>query len=167
MMDGSMEELLARVRVLEDEAAINRLIMAYGPSADAGLTSLAGGLWLEDGVYDWDAEGVPHQGSAGVDAMLQSDGHQGLIGRGVAHFAGPLLLEIDGDGATAVNYSLIMRREGDRYFLWRVSAVRWDLARTSAGWRVRARTNRLLDETGAGRELFGATLQELFAEEGS
>jgi hypothetical protein len=166
-MNDSMEELLARVRVLEDEAAINRLIMTYGPSADAGLTSLAGGLWLEDGVYDWDAEGVPHQGSAGVDAMLQGENHQRLIGRGVAHFAGPLLLDIDGDEATAVNYSLIMRRDGDRHYLWRVSAVRWELARTEAGWRVRARTNRLLDETGAGRELFGATLQELFDEAGS
>ena len=61
--------------------------MSYGPAADAGLTSFAGQLWLEDGVYDWDADGEPHQGSAGVDAMLQGDGHQGLIARGVAHFA--------------------------------------------------------------------------------
>ena len=76
-----VEELQARVRRLEDESAIRRLIMSYGPAADAGLTSFAGELWLEDGVYDWDADGEPHQGSAGVDAMLQSDGHQGLIAR--------------------------------------------------------------------------------------
>ena len=67
---------------LEDESAITKLVMSYGPAADAGLTAFAGQLWLEDGVYDWDAEGVPHQGSAGVDAMLQGDGHQGLIGAG-------------------------------------------------------------------------------------
>ena len=57
-----------------------------------------------------------------------------------------------------------MRREEDRYFLWRVSAVRWDVERVGAQWRVRRRTNRLLDETGAGRRLFGDTLQELFEE---
>ena len=65
---------------------------------------------------------------------------------------------------TAVNYSLIMRREEDRFYLWRVSAVRWDVERHEPSWRVRRRTNRLLDASGAGRELFGSTLQELFGE---
>jgi SnoaL-like domain len=160
----ALEELQLRVRRLEDESAITKLVMAYGPSADAGLTSLAGQLWLEDGVYDWDADGEPHQGGAAVDAMLQGEGHQGLIGRGVAHFAGPLLIELDGDRATALNYSLIMRREKDRFYLWRVSAVRWDLERVASRWRIRRRTNRLLDESGAGRHMFGETLQELFGD---
>lgn len=164
MQDDTLAQLQARLLRLEDESAITRLVMSYGPAADAGLTSFAGQLWLEDGAYDWDANGTPHRGSAGVYAMLQSDGHQNLIAAGIAHFAGPLLIELDGDSATAVNYSLIMRREGDRFYLWRASAVRWDLARTDSGWRVRRRTNRLLDETGAGRELFGNTLTEMFAE---
>ena len=164
MEPDALAVLQERVRRLEDESAITKLVMSYGPAADAGLTSFAGQLWLEDGVYDWDADGEPHQGSAGVDAMLQSDSHQGLIGRGVAHFGGPLLLDLDGDSATALNYSLIMRREDDRYFLWRVSAVRWDVERVDSQWRVRRRANRLLDETGAGRQLFGDTLQELFEE---
>lgn len=158
-------DLNERVRRLEDEAAIRRLIMTYGPAADAGLTSLAGGLWMDDGVYDWDANGAPHEGGAAVDEMLQGDGHQGLIARGVAHFAGPLLVEVDGDRATALNYSMIMRREDDRFFLWRVSAVRWDVERDGSSWRVRRRTNRLLDESGAGRNLFGDSLRELFEEE--
>jgi len=164
-MDGdTLEELHARVGRLEDEAAITRLIMSYGPAADAGLTSFAGQLWLEDGVYDWDADGEPHLGSAGVDAMLQGENHQGLIARGVAHFAGPLLIDLDGDRATVLNYSLIMRREEDRHYLWRVSAVRWDVERADARWRIRRRTNRLLDASGAGRELFGDALPELFEE---
>jgi hypothetical protein len=165
-MDGdALEALQARVRGLEDESEITRLIMSYGPAADAGLTSFAGQLWLEDGVYDWDAGGEPHLGSAAVDAMLQGDNHQGLIARGVAHFAGPLLIDLDGDRATALNYSLIMRREQDRHYLWRVSAVRWDVERVDSRWQVRRRTNRLLDATGAGRQLFGETLQELFEED--
>jgi hypothetical protein len=165
MDNDAVEKLQDRVRRLEDESAITRLIMSYGPAADAGLTSFAGQLWLEDGVYDWDAEGEPHLGSAGVDAMLQGDNHQGLIARGVAHFAGPLLIDLDGDRATALNYSLIMRREQDRHYLWRVSAVRWDVERVDARWRVRRRTNRLLDASGAGRQLFCDTLQELFEED--
>lgn len=164
MNHDELAELRVRLTRLEDESAITRLVMSYGPAADAGLTSFAGQLWSSDGEYDWDASGTPHQGSAGVDAMLQSDGHQSLIAAGIGHFAGPLLFELDGDAATALNYSLIMRREGERFYLWRVSAVRWDFVRTDSGWRVKRRTNRLLDETGAGREMFGDSLIELFAE---
>ena len=162
MVSDSLEELQARLSRLEDESAITKLILSYGPAADAGLTSFAGQLWAEDGVYDWDADGEPHQGSTAVGSMLRGDGHQGLIARGVAHFAGPPLVDLDGEEATAITYSLIMRSEGDRFFLWRVGAVRWDLERVGTLWRVRRRTNRLLDASGGGRELFGATLQELF-----
>jgi hypothetical protein len=164
MEHDELAALQARVRRLEDESSITRLIMSYGPAADAGLTRFAGQLWASDGEYDWDANGTPHQGSDGVDAMLQSDGHQNLIAAGIGHFAGPLLIELNDAAATALNYSLIMRREGDRFYLWRVSAVRWDLLRRGSGWRVQRRTNRLLDETGAGRGLFGDSLAELFAE---
>ncbi len=161
------ENFEARLGRLEDESAIRRLILTYGPSADAGLASVAGNLWLEDGLYDWDANGEPHPGRAGVTAMLETEGHRGLMAEGVAHFAGPLLIDLDGDTAVAVNYSLIMRRENDRFYLWRVSAVRWDVERAGGTWKVRKRTNRLLDSSGAGSELFGQTIQELFAGETS
>lgn len=161
---ATLQALEARLRRLEDEAAITRLLLTYGPAADAGLTALAGQRWLDDGLYDWDADGAPYVGAAAVDAMLRGDGHQGLIAAGVAHFAGPPLIELDGDRATVLNYSLIMRREGDRHYLWRVSAVRWDVERHGDGWRVQRRTNRLLDASGGGRRLFGDTLKELFEE---
>ncbi len=164
MGDELRDQLEVRIARLEDEAEIRRLIMLYGPAADAGLTSLAAGVWFEDGVYDWDAGGEPHAGRSAVDEMLQGNGHQGLIAHGVAHFSGPLLMDVAGDRATAINYSLIMRREDERFFLWRVSAVRWDVERTGSSWKVRRRTNRLLDASGAGRRLFGDTLDALFGE---
>ena len=156
------DDLDVRIRRLEDESAIQRLVMSYGPAADAGHSSFAAGLWLHDGEYDWDANREPRRGSGAVDAMLQTDAHLKLMSEGVAHFGGPLLVEVDNDRATAINYSLIMRRDEHRFYLWRVSAVRWDLERSGSTWRVRQRTNRLLDETGAGRELFGAALDEIF-----
>ncbi len=165
MNEHDEKQLYERIRRLEDESEIRRLLMSYGPAADAGLTSFASSRWLEDGVYDWDARGEPHAGSSAVDEMLQSDGHQGLIAHGVAHFAGPLLVEAKGNQATALNYSLIMRREDDRFFLWRVSAVRWDVERAGSSWRVRRRTNRVLDAAGGGRQLFAETLQDLFGED--
>jgi len=165
MKEDEEGQLEARIRRLEDESEIRRLVLSYGPAADAGLTSLAASRWLKDGVYDWDSDGEPYAGRAAVDEMLQGDGHQGLIAHGVAHFAGPLLVEVEGDRACALNYSLIMRREDDRYFLWRVSAVRWDVERAGPLWKVRRRTNRLLDASGGGRQLFTDTLKDLFGEE--
>ncbi len=141
--------------------------MSYGPAADSGLSTFAADLWLEDGEYDWDANGEPHRSAASVDAMLQSDAHRQLMSEGVAHFGGPLLLEVDGDTAMAINYSLIMRRDEGRFYLWRVSAVRWELERFDSKWRVRRRTNRLLDETGRGHQLFGSALHALYPKDTS
>ena len=82
----------------------------------------------------------------------------------MAHFGGPLVLDVDGDHATALNCLLIMRREDRRSHLGRVGAVRWDLERSGSMWRVGRRTNRQLDETGAGCRLFGLALSAMFPE---
>ena len=165
MQEPTIDELATRLRRLEDERDIQQLILSYGPAADAGLTERAASVWAPDGVYDWDADGAPHEGRAAVDRMLQGRQHQTLIAGGAAHFAGPALVAVDGDRATALNYSLIMLREGERHYLWRVSAARWDLERTSSSWRVLNRSNRLLDATGAGRGLFGDAMATVFAAE--
>ncbi len=155
----SLEERLRRV---EDELEIRQLIMVYGPAADAGLADEAASRWTSDGLYDWDAAQAPKEGRTAVAKMLEGAFHHQLMGEGVAHFAGPLLIDLDGDKATALNYSLIMRKGEDSFYLWRVSAVRWDLQRDNGAWRVRRRTNRLLDESGVGSALFGETVRELF-----
>ena len=164
MTAASLESLAVRVRTIEDELAIRRVILSYGPAADAGLTARAASLWVHDGQYDWDGGKVPYEGRAAIKGMLDGDTHQGLIADGVAHFAGPPLIELDGDRATALTYSLIMRREAEagRFYLWRVSAARWELERVDGSWAVRRRENRLLDETGAGRMLLGRALTETF-----
>ncbi len=161
MSEAAGEDLETRLRRVEDELAIQRLVLGYGPAADAGLASLAASRWLDDGVYDWDGRRPPHQGREAVEAMLGTDAHRDLIGDGAAHVAGPVLIDVDGDRATAVHYSLILRHEDRRFYLWRVSAVRWNLEREDQTWRARSRTNRLLDPSGDGRELFETTLRQL------
>jgi SnoaL-like domain len=164
MTKTDLQELAARLSVIEDELSIRRLILSYGPAADAALADRAAAAWQESGVYDWDAAQAPHEGRTAIAEMLRTDGHLGLVGHGVAHFAGPPLIDVKGDRAIALTYSLIMRRDEDaaRYYLWRVSAARWDLERDRPCWSVRRRTHRLLDETGAGSELFGEALQDMF-----
>jgi len=154
----------ARLQRVEDELAIRRVILSYGPAADAGETARAGALWADDGEYDWDTTQPALQGPDAVDAMLQGHGHQSLIGAGVAHFAGPPLIEVDGDHATALSYSFVLRRDAEhqRAYVWRLGAARWEFERVKGGWRIHRRTHRQLDETGAGRELFGDTLRAGF-----
>jgi hypothetical protein len=160
-----LHELAARLRRVEDELAIQRVILSYGPAADAGETARAGALWADDGEYDWDTTNPPLRGPDAVAAMLSGQGHQGLIAAGVAHFAGPPLIELDGDRATALSYSFVLRRDGDqRVYVWRLGAARWEFVRVDGAWRIHRRVHRQLDETGVGRELFGDTLRAGFGE---
>jgi hypothetical protein len=162
-MSVELEEVAARLARVEDELAIQRVILSYGPAADAGETARAGALWAADGEYDWDPDQAALQGPDAVDRMLQGMGHQALIASGVAHFAGPPLIELDGDRATALSYSLVLRRDDDqRVYVWRLGAARWEFVRAEGQWRIHRRTHRQLDETGAGRELFGDALREGF-----
>src|SRR5690242_19018935 len=120
-MTAEQQELDARLRRVEDELAIRRVVLSYGPAADAGLTTRAGALWADDGEYDWDPATPALEGPAALAAMLAGRGHQSLIAEGVAHFAGPPLIEIDGDRATALSYSLVLRRDDDqRVYVWRL-----------------------------------------------
>src|SRR5215204_2774949 len=120
----------ARLERVEDELAIRRVILSYGPAADAGETTRAGVLWADDGEYDWDAELPALRGPDAVAAMLAGKGHQSLIAHGVAHFAGPPLVEVDGDRATALSYSFVLRRDDDqRVYVWRLGAARWEFSR--------------------------------------
>jgi hypothetical protein len=165
MSDDRIEELAARVHRIEDELAIRRVILTYGPAADAGETERAGALWADDGEYDWDPQQPALHGPDAVAAMLQGKGHQSLIREGVAHFAGPPLIEVDGDRATALSYSFVLRRDDDqRVYVWRLGAARWEFVRVDSTWRIHRRTHRQLDESGVGRELFGDTLRAGFGE---
>ena len=165
-MTVELDQIVARLERVEDELAIRRVILSYGPAADAGETARAGALWADDGEYDWDPTLPALHGPDAVAAMLDGKGHQSLIAHGVAHFAGPPLIEVDGDRATALSYSFVLRRDDDqRVYVWRLGAARWEFTRVDGSWRIHRRTHRQLDETGAGRELFGDTLRGDFGEE--
>lgn len=165
-MSDPIDALEARLRRVEDELAIRSLILSYGPAADAGLAARAGALWADDGTYDWDTERPALEGPPAVTAMLEGGAHQALITAGVAHFAGPPVVHVDGDRATALSYSFVFRRDADqRAYVWRLGAAHWELARLDGHWRIQRRTHRQLDETGAGRELFGDVLRAGFGED--
>lgn len=97
-MDDITADLVARLRRIEDERAVERLIASYGPLVDAGDVEGVAAMWAPDGRYD--VEGWAMLSRADVAAMVRSDAHQGLISRGCVHFHGPAVVHVVDDAAT-------------------------------------------------------------------
>lgn len=140
-----------RIRRIEDELEIRRLVSAYGPAVDSGDAAAVAALWTEDGVYDTDAALL--EGRSGITAMVEGEHHQQLIANGAAHVLGAPHVVIDGDRAVVTQYSRVFRHTGDGFEPWRVAANRWELARTPEGWRATYRTVRLINGSEEARSL--------------
>ena len=144
----NVEERLAaletRLLAAEDQLEIIRLLNSYGPLVDSGESQAAAHLWIEGGVYDIGG-GLPTKAYRDIAAIYDSAGHQELIHTGAAHLTATPRITVNGNTAEAVAYSFVVKREGDRWFLWRAAANHWTLLRTKQGWRIQERYNRVLD----------------------
>lgn len=138
-----LDELMARLRRLEDDRDIRQLIASYGPAVDAGDADAAARLWATDGVYDVD--GWRMNNRADVHAMISSEAHQKLVAKGCCHFLGPCVVSLAGDEAVAVCESLVLVRDGDGYRVWRATAHHFVLSRIDDRWQIATRTSRVLD----------------------
>jgi uncharacterized protein (TIGR02246 family) len=138
-----LDALAARLRQLEDERDIARLIASYGPAVDAGDPDAAAKLWATDGTYD--VEGWRMNSRADLHAMVSSPAHQHLVAAGCCHFLGPCVVTVTGDSAVAVCESLVLTRDGDGFRVWRATANHFTLCRIDDQWQINARTSRLLD----------------------
>lgn len=151
MSDDRLDRLEARVLALEDELAIIRLVASYGPLVDAGEADAVAGLWAEDGTYD--VEGWNMAGRAEIRAMVESDGHQGLIDGGCSHFLGPAHVTVRGDEAVAVCESVLVRHRDGAFSVRRAGANHFALRRGVDGWRITDRKTRALDGSAEARDL--------------
>jgi hypothetical protein len=158
----SIEERLAaletRLRAAEDQLEIIRLLSTYGPAVDSGASRPAAQLWIEDGTYDIGGIG-PVSGHDNIAAIYDSQGHQDLIHQGVSHLTSTARVTVQGDKAEAVGYSFVVLKRDKEWFVWRASANHWRLVRTSAGWRIVERYNRVLDGSDASHETLRRALR--------
>lgn len=154
MSNDRLAELERRLERIEHERAIERLIASYGPLVDAGEADSTAELWAEDGSYD--VEGWSMTSRAAVAEMVRSDAHQGLIGRGSAHFLGPAVVTVDGEEAVAVCESLLVARHDDRHVVARAGANYFRLRRVDQRWQITSRVARALDGSLEARMLLAA-----------
>src|SRR5262249_30606507 len=96
-----------RVRLLEDQLAIHRLINTWGPAVDGDNPAAAASIWTEDGVLSSDMKETRLDGPAAVARMVRDVGHQELVRAGSAHIQSFPLVAVDGDAAKAIGYSRV------------------------------------------------------------
>lgn len=161
-MSHDLTALEARLRALEDERDIQRLIASYGPYVDSADADGAAALWTEDGVYD--VEGWRMTSRADVHAMVSSTSHRDLVAAGCSHFLGPAVVTVTGDTAVALCESLVLLRSAQQapapagYVVWRATANHFELAHTDGQWRITKRTSRVLNGEPAAHRLLTAGL---------
>ncbi|MDG3011631.1 nuclear transport factor 2 family protein [Rhodococcus sp. D2-41] len=155
-LEQRLHRLEERVGLLQDHLDITRLIYSYGPAVDTCAADVVSDIWTADGVYDVDTGRM--DGRDAIRRMVSSETHQGYVHGGCGHVTGPAHVTVSGDRAVATLYSQLITQNPTRdgFRVSRLSANRWELRRTDAGWRVTSRTNRLLDAEGTGREVLAA-----------
>jgi hypothetical protein len=160
-----------RMKAIEDRLEILNLVAGHPPSADTGADYYAEAVYTEDGVFDRGPDLSGASGNKAIAASLKSTGHQAAIAGGLAHFTGLPYVELDGDTAIVTSYLQILapHKTGDPievpnhgasrgYHIHRVVTNRWELVRTSAGWKIKRRTIRLVDGTEPSREILRGAL---------
>ena len=140
-----------RLRHVEDQLAIHRLINGWGPAVDTGNGEAAAELFTDDAILESDLSYLV--GPAAITAMVYGEGHQSLVHDGSAHIPAFPILNIEGDVASAIGYTRVYRHTPDGYEVWRVSANHWEFRRTPEGWRVTKRTNHVIDGGPEAKEL--------------
>ena len=159
-----------RLRAIEDRLAIYNLIAGHPPSADTGADDFARAVFTEDGTLDLGG-GKGASGNEAIAAAMTSPGHQAAIAGGLAHVAGLPHVELDGDTAVVTSYLQILAPHPSAepvevpnhgtsrgWRVHRVGANRWELVRTSAGWKIKRRTLRPLDGSEPAREILRQAL---------
>jgi hypothetical protein len=142
--------LEARLREVEDRAAIIQLISSYGPAADSSDGAAVRALFDDDATYE--LEGWVFTSDT-MEQTVSTDLHGRYVTAGSAHVMTLPKIELDDDRAVAVNYSQVFVARDDHWVVDRCAANRWDLVRTAGGWKVHRRVNRLLRGSAEARDL--------------
>lgn len=154
--EARLARLETQLQALQDHIAVCQVIARYGPQADTADTLerglKVGELWGEDGVYEL-ADDLNGRGPQGVASLLDNEVHRALVRDGAAHILSAPHVTVDGDRATAINYSRVYRHANGAFTIWRVSVNHWTLIRTDRGWQVLLRVNRLLDGSDEARAI--------------
>jgi len=148
----------ARLRRVEDQLAIYQLIAAHPCAVDGGNSAVVGDLYAEDGVYAIGEAGDAGRfaGRAAVQAVVSSPMIGEMIAAGMGHIGTLPYVVIEGDRAVATGHAMVVLRDGDGFRISRLSAARYEFARSADGdWQIAQRRLHLLDGNSVAPALLG------------
>jgi hypothetical protein len=168
--NDAQRTLEQRLRDIEDRLEIYNLIASHPPSADAAADYFSRAVYADDGVLDLGG-GKGATGKEAIAGIVTTPDHQAAIAAGLGHFAGLPRIDIDGDSAIVTSYLQVLTPDhaaaprtvpghgsSQGFRIHRLGANRWELTRTSQGWKIMRRTMRLLDGSEPARELLRQAL---------
>ena len=138
-------DLAARVRRLEDEREILRVLTRYGFAVDVGDADAAAALYAEDTVIDLGPTSE-FEGVEGARRLVLDERHQAIVGR-CAHTLGPFVVDaVDGDHARATGYVRVYVADDatGTPALWRLSVTSLELERSGSTWLITRRLSRAI-----------------------
>jgi len=141
-LEEQLEALAARVRALEDEAEIGRLLVRYGFAVDTDDVEAMLSAFAPDAVITVDS-GREMRGHEEARQIVEGPIHQGYLPN-CAHNIGPFTVEVHGDTADATGYSEVYLRDDGGFHVERISFNRWHLERRGDGWMITERHTSLL-----------------------
>jgi hypothetical protein len=142
-----LENLERRLQAAEDQLAILNLLNSYGPLVDSGAAREAAALWVEGGGYNYsggNSNGTRLEAPAALVNVYEGAGHRSLVETGCSHLTATPVITLQGDNATALGYTYVILKEGERWILLRAAINEWKLTRTPSGWRIAERFNRII-----------------------
>lgn len=146
---ASLEDLETRLKSVEDRLEITQLFLTHPLAIDAGEGEFWMSHWTEDSIFDRtfdpDKHSGSYQGSYGKPTMIEeinSPELEALRQGGLMHVNTSPSILIDGNVASATNYTQIITVEDGGYRTRRIVANRWELRREAGRWMITKRVSR-------------------------
>lgn len=138
------DDLAQRVRALEDEAEIRRLVTSYSVTADLAKADAFGSLFAEDAVVTItfvgpsgaDPEATVFSGREEIKGFVTGAVNMAITGRSHHHQAGQLEVRVHGDTADGFSYSFTIVREDTALMIKAANFRRWTFARSDGRWWI-------------------------------
>ncbi len=157
-----IKKLEDRITELEDDREIRELLARYGFNADGGRDQSYVDLYTDDGVVNI---GTTVAYGAGYDGIVRFDGkkeimrfitdgnaHKAIQGRCMHVQGNNLATVIDGDGARAYSYSIVLLKvtpDSESLVLRSAGYNEWLLKKVDGRWHIQERIRRAIQGEGA------------------
>jgi ketosteroid isomerase-like protein len=148
------QQLLARITAAEDKLEILTLLSGSAFSSDVASEAYWTKMFTEDAVFDR-APGMLNKGRDEILKIINDPGQKEAIKGGMTHLAMLPYITLKGDSAIATGYLLIAMPDtaashvnlpgkglSPGFSIYQLTVNRWQLLRTTEGWKVTQRTVR-------------------------